>query len=121
MHGLLGYAVVAVLVVLGLQARGRVRSGRSFESAPYRAGLAVLDLQVLIGLAVALDTRFWEAPGWRPGTHLGLAVAIAVLMHLGIRRARDERWAASAYRIASRTNLGSAVLLVVAAWVVQGT
>lgn len=112
-HGIMGWVVLAVVVGAGLHARSRVRSGRAFEATPYRVTGVLVDLQVLVGLGVWAEGRWWDVQGQflQTWAHPALAIGALVLAHVGIKRARDERWAAEAYGIAGRTLFGVAVLL----------
>lgn len=117
-HQVVGWVVLTTLLVGGLHARARVRSGRGFEGGPYRFAVVLVDVQVLLGGWLFVDRRLWEQQGlldvW---AHPVLGVLGLVVAHVGMRRARDERWAASAYSIASRTLLVTLLLLGLATWV----
>ncbi len=117
LHGILGWAAVAIVLMAGLHARARVRSGRAYEGGLYRAAAVFVDIQVLIGILVWVDGQWWDVRGMfaQSWLHPALAIATLGLTHFGIKRAHDERWAAEAYGIASRTLLLAAVLLTVAA------
>lgn len=115
--------MLAVVLGAALHARSMVRSGRAYEPGPYRLAGVAVDVQVLLGAWLWYDGRWWEAEGFlRPWAHPGLALLALALVHLGLRRASNERWAAEAYAIAGRTLL--AVLLLVggaAATAITGT
>lgn len=110
---MIGWVVLVVVFVAGLHARARVRSGRPYEGATYRVAGALVDVAMLLGIALWVDGRWWELDGRFVLTwlHPALALATLVVAHLGLRRARDERWAAEAYAIAGRTLLATSLLL----------
>ncbi len=115
-HGIVAWVVLVVVLGAGLHARSRVRSGRAFEGAPYRVAAVLVDIAVLLGIAVWADGRWWEVEGQflRAWVHPVLGMGTLVVAHVGVKRSRDERWAAEAYAIAGRTLLTCGVLMAVA-------
>ncbi len=113
-HAMAGWVTVVVVLLAGLHARSQVRTGREYRGGLHRGAAVLVDIQVLIGLLVWADDRWWEVEGQFAQTwlHPGIALATLAVVHIGVKRARDERWAAEAYKIASRALLAAAVLLV---------
>jgi hypothetical protein len=112
-HAVLGLVCLGALLVLGLHARSKVRSGRPYEGAPYRIAVVLVDLQVLLGIGLWVEGEWWLADGFlQPWLHPILALGAFAAVHVGVRRANNERWAAEAYGIAGRAMFLALILLL---------
>ncbi|MFT5222308.1 MAG: hypothetical protein ACI867_000607 [Glaciecola sp.] len=112
-HAVLGFICMGALLVLGFHARGKVRSGRPYEGAPYLIGVILIDLQVLLGIGLWVQGEWWLADGFlQPWLHPILSLGAFAAVHVGIRRANNERWAAQAYGIAGRAMFLPLILLL---------
>lgn len=109
---MLGLVVILVTLLGGGHARSRVRSGRAYEGGLYTLAFALVDFQVLVGVGVWVEGRRWESDNFAVWMHPAIAIAAVILVHVGMRRAANERWAAEAYKIASRSLLLTGLLLL---------
>jgi hypothetical protein len=89
-HSFLRWAVLAVLVIGGAAALMAAPRGTEFDRKAYGAAVAVIDLQVLLGVVLYIWNQGWGEGLFIAVIHpLGMLAAAAVA-HFGVARGARE-------------------------------
>lgn len=111
-HRVSGYVVFLIVVVVAFAAFNRARNAQAFEAPIFSATAALVDLQVLLGIALYGSGKYWEVE--EPLVqyiHPVVMLAALVAVHIGLARARREQMAADAHRLLGRRFVIAIVLL----------
>jgi cation transporter-like permease len=89
-HGYLRWPVVAVLLAGGAYALLQAPRDVDFRRAPFSAAVALVDLQVLIGLVLYALGTAWLAEPFIAIVHPATMVLAAAVAHAGVSRGARE-------------------------------
>lgn len=121
-HRWSGYAVFLVVVVVAFAAFNRARNAQAFEATLFSVTAALVDIQVLLGIALYGAGKYWEADApLVVYVHPLVMIAALGAVHLGLARARREQMAADAHRTVGRRFVVAIVLLVIGIGVASAT
>lgn len=113
-HQILGYLVFAIVLAVGFYGLSRAKSGFEFNAQPFSLSVVLLDVQVALGLVLWLVQSRWDfANATFSYIHPLIMIGGLAVAHIGLGRARRERMAVSAWRLAARMLLVAAVIIAV--------
>lgn len=113
-HRWSGYLVFLVVVIAAFAAFNRARNAQAFEATVFTVTAALVDIQVLLGLALYGAGKYWEVDApLVVYVHPLVMIAALAAVHLGLARARREQMAADAHRLVGRWFMIATVLLVI--------
>lgn len=112
-HTWTGYAVFAVVLLVGLWGTSRSKAGREFEATPFSLTMVAVDLQVTLGIILYVVGEGWDFGAPLAYIHPGVMLLALVVGHIGVARARRERMVDAAHRMAGRALLFTAVLVAI--------
>lgn len=104
--------MVLVLIAGAMSAFGRGRAGMPFDASRTALALAVVDVQVMLGIVLYVAEGWWEGDALIGYVHPGLMLLALLIGHALLGRARRVRMAADAYRFAGRGLVIALVLIV---------
>lgn len=109
-HSGLRWFVLGVLLVGGAYALLQAPRPVPFRRTPFTLGVAVVDLQVALGIALYLLNDGWRQGFFIARIHPAVMLTAAVVVHVGAGRAR-RREGREAWRAAGATFLLALVLV----------
>jgi glucose uptake protein GlcU len=113
-HMWLAYAATVVVLVGALMGFGRAKDAREFSSSAYALPMVLLDIVVTLGLILYVTSQAWQGRPEIAYIHPVLAVLALGVGHALVGRAKGQRMAVDAHRMAAR-GLLIALLFVAAA------
>ncbi len=112
-HSALRWVVLGVLLLGGAYALLQAPRPVPFRRAPFTLMVAVVDLQVALGIGLYLLNDGWRQGFFIARIHPAVMLAAAVVLHLGAVRAR-RRDGREAWRVIGITFLLALVLVILA-------
>lgn len=112
-HSLLRWFVLGVLLLDGAYALLQAARPVPYRRAPFTLGVAIVDLQVLLGVALYLLNAGWRQGFFIARIHPAVMLLAAVVVHVGAVRAR-RRGGKEAWRIVGAAFLFALVLVTLA-------
>ncbi len=110
-HSALRWIVLAVLLVGGAYALLQAPRPVPFRRAPFTLMVAVVDLQVALGIGLYLLNDGWRQGFFIARIHPAVMLAAAVVLHIGAVSAR-RRGGREAWRVIGITFLLALVLVI---------
>lgn len=119
-HRYVGYAVFLVLVVAAATAFRRGRRAQEFSRTPFSMTAVLLDIQVLIGIALYVAERYWEATeSLVVVVHPALMIFALVVAHVGVSRGALHQMVEDAHRAVGRAFVFASVVVAAGIGVVS--
>ena len=114
LHTWIGYVIFVVVLVIAFTAFGRAKDAREFTTGPYAGALALLDVQVLLGLITYVVVGAWDDRPEIAYLHPLFAILALAFGHGLFSRAKSMTLAADAHRGAGRALIVAIVFIALA-------